>query len=268
VTLEVLDGSGAVVRKLSSIPKPPVGSSDGDEEEEDDAKKKGDLPTEAGVQRAVWNLRHEGARLIKDGKIDSGSPETGPLVLPGRYTLRLTANGKTVTAPLEVRLDPRVTVTPADLEAQVRFVLGVRDDITRLTDIVTALQSVRRQVQERRAALASAPGPGMVEASDALVTKLDALERKLHNPTAEVVYDILAMKGGARLYSRLSPLVDVARDGDGLPTQGVRDVHAELRRELEQYASEWRALVDGDVAALNRRAAELGVAYVTVPPAK
>ena len=270
VALEVLDATGAVVRRLSSVPKPPVGSSDGDEEgEEDEAKKKPDLPTEAGVQRAVWNLRHEGARLIKGSKIDSGSPEDGPLVLPGRYTLRLTASGKTVTSPIEVRLDPRVTAAPADLEAQVRFVLGVRDDITRLTDIVTSLQAVRQQLKERRAALGQASSAaGVVEASDALVTKLDVLERKLHNPTAEVVYDILAMKGGARLYSRLSPLADVARDGDGPPTQGAREVHAELRRELDQYAAEWNALVSGDIATLNRRAAELGVAYVTVPPAK
>ena len=38
----------------------------------------------------------------------------GPLVLPGNlYTVRLTADGKVLTAPLTVKMDPRVKATPA-----------------------------------------------------------------------------------------------------------------------------------------------------------
>jgi hypothetical protein len=37
-----------------------------------------------------------------------------------------------------------------------------------------------------------------VEDANKLINKLDALKEKLHNPRAEVVYDILA-KGGAKL---------------------------------------------------------------------
>jgi len=105
-----------------------------------------------------------------------------------------------------------------------------------------------------------------VKASDALVTRLDALEGRLHNPKAEVVYDILAMKGGASLYSRLSPLMDWASDGDGTPTQGMREVHSELRRELNQAEAEYNAIVSGDVATLNTRASQLSLPYVGVKP--
>jgi len=34
------------------------------------------------------------------------------------------------------------------------------------------------------------------------------VEEKLHNPKAEVTYDILAQKGGAKLYSQLATLLD------------------------------------------------------------
>ena len=44
----------------------------------------------------------------------------------------------------------------------------------------------------------------LFEASEAAMKQADAIEDKLHNPTAEVVYDILAMRGGTRLYSRLA----------------------------------------------------------------
>ena len=41
------------------------------------------LPRGAGVQRAVWDLRYEGARKIKNGRIDTGDPRNGPRVPPG-----------------------------------------------------------------------------------------------------------------------------------------------------------------------------------------
>ena len=59
-----------------------------------------------------------------------------------------------------------------------------------------------------------------------------AIEDKLHNPTAEVVYDILAMRGGARLYSRLSPLQLWAVEATGAPTAGMTQVLTEQEQEL------------------------------------
>ncbi len=41
----------------------------------------------------VWDLEYDPARPIKNAKIDSGSPETAPLALPGKYTVRLTVDG-------------------------------------------------------------------------------------------------------------------------------------------------------------------------------
>ena len=106
--------------------------------------------------------------------------------------------------------DPRGDLTQADLDAQLAFALRVRDDISKLTDLVNQLRSVQDQLKARNTALeARKSDAGVAEligASDAAIKKTDALEDKLHNPTAEVVYDILAMRGGARLYSRLSPL--------------------------------------------------------------
>src|SRR5207244_8846213 len=68
--------------------------------------------------------------------------------------------------------------------------------------------------------------------------KLDALEEKLHNPKAQVAYDILAMKGGAKLYSQLIFLYNLLLESDGAPTQGIREVHAEQSAELHRLRSE------------------------------
>jgi hypothetical protein len=106
----------------------------------------------------------------------------------------------------------------------------------------------------------------LVSAWDAFVAKLDALEARLHNPAAEVTYDILAMKGGARIYSRLSPLMSAVVDGDGAPTKGMRDVFEALSAELSKGVGEYDALVATDLAQLNARSAKAGVGHIVVPP--
>ena len=94
--------------------------------------------------------------------------------------------------------------------------------------------------------------------------KAFAIEDKFHNPTAEVVYDILAMRGGARLYSRLSPLQMWAIEASGPPTAGMQAVLAEQEKELAAIEAELKAFLAGDVAKLNQRAAQQGLGYVII----
>jgi hypothetical protein len=267
VVLEVLDASGALVRTLTSRKlEPAVPEDDPDPEEPKTLKP---LPKQAGLARAVWDLRYEGAPRIKNAKVDSGEPETGPLALPGSYTLRLRAGAETLTTALEVRLDPRVSLPRAELDEQLAFALGLRDDLTRVAATVSELRSVREQLAARSAPLRGQAGrEPLVAAADALAAKCDALEAKLHNPKAEVTYDILAMPGGAQLYSRLAPLYSWAAEGDGPPTQGMREVHAELRKELDVLAAEWKGIRETDLVALNQKARELAPDFVTVPGGK
>ncbi|HKZ33570.1 MAG TPA: glycosyl hydrolase [Vicinamibacteria bacterium] len=264
VALEVLDEKGALVRALSSRKVPPAVPED-DPDAEGPAPKP--LPKEAGLQRAVWDLRYEGATKIKGAKIDSGDPGTGPLALPGRYTLRLKLGGESRETPLEVRLDPRVGIARGDLEEQLAFALALRDDLTRLASTVHDLRAVREQVGTRGALVRGKAGAEpLVAAADALAAKCDAIEARLHNPKAEIAYDILAMPGGAQLYSRLGPLYSWASEGDGRPTQGMREMYAELRRELDGLVAEWGRVVAADLPALNQKARELAPDFVTPPP--
>jgi hypothetical protein len=265
VVLEILDGKGGVVRKLSSRKIEPETPPDDPDPGWDEGEKK-PLPKAAGLQRAVWDLRHEGATPIKPAKIDSGDPAEGPMALPGTYTAKLSVDGQSYTTPVEVRLDPRVTVSRADLEEQMAFALALRDDLTRLSGIVGGLRSVRGQVKARTASLKDRPGAApLVEAADTLAAKCDALEERLHNPKAEISYDILAMPGGAKLYSRLAPLYSWSHDGDGPPTQGMREVYAELRKDLDALAAEWKAILETDVPALNAKARDLAPDFVVRP---
>jgi len=263
IRIEILDAQQRVVRTLSSAVKKPDNSSDNEDPED---LKKAALQADAGVQRAVWDLRYEGASKIKDAKIDTGDPSEGPRVAPGTYTVRLTLDGKSQTAPVRVVPDPRGDRPQADLEAQAAFAVRVRDDVSKLTDMVNGVHSVRDQLKARIVALdprkSESDIASLIASSQAAVTKADALEDTLHNPTAEVVYDILAMRGGTRLYSRLAPLQMWAIEGEGVPTAGMQQVLEKQEQELTALSAETQRFMTGDVAAINQRASALGLPFV------
>ena len=141
----------------------------------------------------MLDLAYEGARKIKGAKIDEGSADKGPLVVPGTYTARLVVDGRTYTAPIVVRPDPRVTVPEEDLAAEARFALEVRDQITRLTGIVEDLRSVRRRLGVVEAD--GAPTQGMRDVFQGQKQELDSLAREFHGLMAN---DLAALNRSAR----------------------------------------------------------------------
>jgi photosystem II stability/assembly factor-like uncharacterized protein len=265
VKIEILDSENRVVNTLSSKPKPYPGHGD-DLAEAEEAAKKAALSTDAGVQLGIWDLTFEGAELVQNAKLDAGDPSVGPMALPGIYTLRLTSGGNSVTAPLKVVPDPRVQFSVGDLQAQLTMALAARGDISRLTQIVRQLRAVRQQLAWRNDLLkGNAKAAELVKDSEALIVKLDMLEAKIHNPSAQIVYDILAMRGGAKLYSRLSYLYDSLTDSDGPPAQGAKEVYADQKLELDGYDAEFKQLISSDLARLNELAKRLDLPIVIVP---
>jgi hypothetical protein len=273
VTLEVLDEKGNRVRKLTSKKEEEEKEEGLDEEEGDYSKKKEEkapLPVEAGLHRVVWDLHYDGAELIKKAKQDGGDPKSGPLANPGTYTVKLTADGKTETTKIEVKQDPRLKgIAEADLEAELKLALQIRDDVSQVARTVGQLRAIKQQLKARDDLLKDDDkAAALVKASKELLTKLDALEEKLHNPKAKVSYDILAQKGGAQLYSQLAFLFETAKGADGAPAQGLRDEYADQKKLLEQYEEEWKSLKEHDLEKLNDEAKKEGYPFVLVPPEK
>src|SRR6185503_971934 len=146
IKLEVLDAQGKVVRTLSSeLEESPIGPEHPDWNP--GSEPEADLDADAGLHRASWDFTIDGSPYIPEAMVDSGDPHVGPGALPGEYTLRLVAGGKTVTAPLRVDPDPRIKVARADQEAEVAFLLQLRDRMSEIVRLVAQLRSVRDQLE-------------------------------------------------------------------------------------------------------------------------
>ncbi|MCW8984205.1 MAG: hypothetical protein OQK55_02600, partial [Thermoanaerobaculales bacterium] len=266
VTLEVLGAEGALVRKLSSVLKTPYTQPE-HPDWDPDSKPKPELSITAGINRASWDLKYGEPKWMPDARFDTGAPRPGPLVVPGDYTLRLTVEGRSTTQPLRVELDPRSSASASDLEKQLVFALGVRRQLARIVDMVEKIRCLRKQVKDHNDRLASDPdAKELLARGENFIEGLNAIEEKIHNPHAEVDYDVLGGRhGGAKMYSRLSWLFNTSGDHDGPPTQGMREVANLIEQELEAQEAALDELLSTELGELNALADELAVPYVVAP---
>lgn len=101
VKIDVLDAKGTVIAKASGKAK-----ANPDEKEDKDAPKRKFEPKK-GLNQFVWDLTHDGAKTIKGAAVDMGGAGARVPVSPGKYTVKVTANGQTQSADVEVKADPR-----------------------------------------------------------------------------------------------------------------------------------------------------------------
>jgi photosystem II stability/assembly factor-like uncharacterized protein len=129
--VEITDARGQVIKAWGVI-QPRSGAAGGQEMRgffrRGGVSSPGILP-EAGMQRLSWDMRYPGPWAPN---APEGGPG-GPMVPPGKYSIKFTAGGQTTTRTLEVKSDPRIAadgVTDGDLAEQVKFQLGVRDAVS------------------------------------------------------------------------------------------------------------------------------------------
>jgi hypothetical protein len=112
LTIEILNGAGAAIRRFSSADPPPA--IDPNTLAVNAVWQRVQEPPSAGagMHRFVWDLRPEppaggrgrGGRGGGGGGGGRGGP---PPVAPGNFSVRLTVNGQSYTQPLTVKPDPR-----------------------------------------------------------------------------------------------------------------------------------------------------------------
>jgi hypothetical protein len=137
VTLEIVDAQNNVVRRFAST-DPPQRMIEGQQVPPYWVRPPQPLSAAAGMHRFVWDLHHATPPGTDQGYpiaaiyANTAPVPTGPWAHPGRYTVRLTANGRTVTQPLVVRMDPRVKTSEADLRRQYDLSMRIVSAVERL----------------------------------------------------------------------------------------------------------------------------------------
>jgi photosystem II stability/assembly factor-like uncharacterized protein len=267
IKLELLDGSGKVIRTLTSAEKKE--ESRESEWERDDAEDK--IPAKAGLNQFAWDLRYEEPVKIPKAVYDEGEP-VGPLAMPGSYQVRLTVSGKSSTQPLMVSMDPRVKTSQADLQKQFDAMLMLRDRQDAMNKAILALRDLRTQLVTLEKRLtpieptkvdvkAEAKNP-LIEQSAGLRKKLDAIEAELINANATASEDELHFP--TKLNSKLGYLDSAIDSADAAPTAGELAVYAELDKQLDAQLAKWNEITGKDLPAFNEALRNANTAIVAI----
>ncbi len=251
VTLEVLDPNGAVVNRFSSRPGADRGPL---------------VPARAGGNRFVWNLQYAGPPLlhVPGGPIfESGQPMS-PTVVPGRYTVRLTADGHTYTQPLTVTLDPRLRATPADLARQLDLMQQINRALTQDHEAFNQIAALRQQLRGIVDRLGSdASMRAVVDSAAALDVRADTLAVRFFQYRARAA-KWLFMNYPIQLNAKLVSLEGSVGGSDDAPTAQDVATFRELRSHLDARLADWTRMRQRDVAALNALMQRHGITPVYV----
>ncbi|MGA2857206.1 MAG: glycoside hydrolase [Candidatus Sulfotelmatobacter sp.] len=252
VTLEILDAQGKLVRRFSSADQR------GPTQEELQkqliplywVRKRGRLPTDAGMHRWAWGLHCPAPTSVRHDYPSAAIPHDtpryplGPTALPGNYTVRLTVDGKTFAAPLTVKMDPRIKTSPAALEKKFAVETRLASLLSESSLALLQGNSIREQL-EKVSAQAHPPAKAAIQSfEEKLSTLMGAASGFFAPPSVEVTL--------SRLNGNASTLYRQVWQADAAPTSSQMESLATTEHDSPDLLKRWNELKTLDLPALNR----------------
>ena len=252
VTLEVLDPQGRLVRRFSNTDKPDI--------PEEDLQKQliplywvrqaRQLSTSAGMHRWVWDLHYPAPASTRHDYPISAIPHDtprfplGPTALPSTYSVRLTVDGKSSTASLTIKMDPRIKISTAGLQKKFQAESRVASIMSETAQALLQGSSIRTQL-DKASAQASATTKETIEAFEKKLTALLGAPGGFFAPPSQEVTL-------GRVNGQASTLYMQVWQADAEPTSTQMEALAGTERDSADVLKRWNDFKSTDLPALNR----------------
>jgi photosystem II stability/assembly factor-like uncharacterized protein len=196
-----------------------------------------------GLNRAVWSMRLKAPR-VPTAASAAFSAATGPRVLPGTYTVRMTKDKNVYTTQLQVMPDPRSRHTPADRRAQFDLSMKLYNLLGDMTFAVDRINGVRLALDRAAAKL---------PANDPLVARLRAASAQVDELRRKIVAtkEGGAITGEERLRENLADLYGNVISYEGRPAQTQVARTDAIARELADIVRDFDAWLVKEMPGLN-----------------
>ncbi len=234
-------------------------------------------PGGAGINRIWWDLKHEGPNRpklrtappgnphvweedrFKDYK-DEGFPlvswgigggQTGPRVEPGTYTVKMSVGGRDFTQKLVVRKDPKTSSTEADIRAQVKMSLELRDQIDEVVAAINKIEWAKKQLEDLAKTLEDDKSASPILAAAAALHKKLVEVEETYTSIVLTEGDSKSFRAPVGLYSELAVLAGDVMTADFPPTNPMKEVQELLNKNGAVSAGKLDAVMGKEVAAFN-----------------
>ena len=221
------------------------------------------LPKEKGLTRTVWNLSQEGARLRRPPtpeQLEFAGPPRGPQVLPGTYTVKLFVGDKMqAERKVEVRVDPTVQVSDADLRMQYEMAMRLRDMVSVMNDGLRFLDSAKQQTEQ----IETVAKDRLAEVPADLTKALADYKKRVNDLLGELA---TAPEDGIRAPSRfsdqLSGLYFTISSGNFAPTATMRENYEMLQKEFPGKIALINRFIAEDTTRINQTLQKYGLSTI------
>jgi hypothetical protein len=239
IQLEILDSAGKLVRQFSSDDK--LGRTDPDSVPYtvNWVPEPQPLSREAGMHRFVWDLR----AAAPEGMRRSFRRPGGPWIVPGEYTVKLAAAGKTVTQPLTMKMDPRVKVAPEALQRQFALASQIGEQLSEVSAALRQAEDLRKQAEERKRDAAG--NAAMVAALDEISAKIQLVLGPQVAPEFEPMGPSLPEREHEplrRVSTALSGLLAVTESADVAPSSDLTAAAARWATAQLDSLAQWQTV--------------------------
>ncbi|HKA35898.1 MAG TPA: hypothetical protein VKH43_03710 [Thermoanaerobaculia bacterium] len=257
IAVEILDAKGDLVRRYASDDKPRPPDLTRIALTPDWVAPAPPPPASAGMHRIVWDLHYAPARGLPVSPFGGAAGLWAP---PGRYTIRLTAAGQTLTKPLTVLRDPRVRATDADLVRQFEVAREIQAERIRVAGPRAQADAIRKQL----VALRGKAGQASAEI-EAFGKKLDEIAgpppaSPEEDFFSEPAVDLASLR---RLAAALQQLARSVESADAAPTPNLVSGLAQRKEMISRTLPRWEAFLREDLSRLNASLTAAGLPAVS-----
>lgn len=203
-----------------------------------------------GTNRFFWDMRYPGTPMLPAAGALNGflstdySPPSPPVAPPGRYIVRLSVDGRTYEQPFEIRKDPRVKASDADLRAQFDLMVDIRDRFSEAAETVMRIRELRTRVEERQAQLQE---ESKLKA-DGILKQFRQIEGVLTIWMGSKEHPMMWSPPG--LTEKLSSLSSAVGAADAKPTKSMYAVFEDLSERFEVQRKRLNQVIDEEVGRL------------------
>ena len=256
VMLEFRERNGNVIKTFTSKQKENIASQSilgrGDRGET--------VPTEAGMNRFIWNMRYPDAKSVPKAIMWSGVL-SGPQAVPGEYEVLLKMGDVENSQIFTIKGDPRLETTQADYQEQFDFLMTINDKVTEVHTAINTIRDVRKQVKTM-AKRANESAADIKEAAKALNEKLTAIEEELIQTKSKSRQDPLNYP--IKDNNKMAALTGVVMGANARPTDQAYDVYEILASRVNKQLAKLDDVLDQDVPAFNRVVRENDIPAVSI----
>jgi hypothetical protein len=207
------------------------------------------LDFSTGMNQFVWDMNYPPAEKA-DGMILWNGSIGSVKAAPGKYSARFRYGKDSVDVPFVIKADPNYKMSEADYDAQVGFLLQIRDKFSEVQNGIKNIRSVRTQITDFTAKLDTAANKELKAQGDSINKQLTAIEEALYQTKSKSFQDVLNFP--IRINDKLAGLYGVAASGQNPPSKQALETLADLGSQADLQLAKLKKILDTDLKTYNK----------------